>query len=119
MSREWLVSFGLLALGSTATAAPPPPSAGSTIQQVPQTPPPPKSIPEISVQGQNTTADSGNDQVRFRVTRLGITGERIFSAATLLAASGFKPDSDLSLADLRNVAARIANYYHQHGYFVA
>ena len=121
MSREWLVSFGLLALGSAAAAAaaPPPPSAGSTIQQVPQTPPPPKSLPEITVQGQNTPAESGADQVRFRVTRLNITGEHVFSADALLATSGFKPDSDLSLADLRNFAARIANYYHQHGYFVA
>ena len=120
MSRQWLVSFGLLALASHgAAAAPPPPSAGSTIQQVPQTPPPPKSLPEITVQGQNTPTESSSDQVRFRVRSLNITGEKVFSAGALIAASGFRPDSDLTLAELRNFAARIANYYHQHGYFVA
>jgi hemolysin activation/secretion protein len=50
---------------------------------------------------------------------LRVTGARAYSEAELLAVSGFKPGSELTITDLRGMAARIADYYHQHGYFVA
>jgi len=56
---------------------------------------------------------------KFLVRSLHVTGETRFSEAQLVAATDFKPDSELNLADLREFAARITSLYNQSGYFVA
>jgi hemolysin activation/secretion protein len=43
----------------------------------------------------------------------------VYSEATLLALTGFVPNTELTLADLQEMAARISKYYRQNGYFVA
>jgi len=59
------------------------------------------------------------DSARIKVNRLRVTGAKAYSEADLLAVTGFQPGSELSLTDLRGMAARIADYYHRSGYFVA
>ena len=44
---------------------------------------------------------------------------QVFSEAELLAVTGFRPESELTLAELRGMASKIALHYHTHGYFVA
>ncbi|MDB5458947.1 MAG: Polypeptide-transport-associated domain protein ShlB-type, partial [Caulobacteraceae bacterium] len=53
------------------------------------------------------------------VTSLHVTGQTRFSEAELVAASGFTPGGEQDLAGLRTMAARIADFYNRHGYFVA
>src|SRR4029079_19290205 len=61
----------------------------------------------------------GADGLRFPVRSLRVTGQTIYTEAELVGVTGFIPGGDLSLADLRSVASKIANHYHRNGYFVA
>ena len=109
----------LLAL-SPAVFAAPPPSAGSQMQQIPPVPMPEKVVPKIEQQQpRSPSAMVAPDSARIRVNRLRVTGAKAYSEADLLAVTGFQPGSELSLTDLRSMAARITDYYHRSGYFVA
>lgn len=48
-----------------------------------------------------------------------ITGARAYPEATLLAVAGFVAGRELTLAELRGMAAKIAGHYRGNGYFVA
>ena len=48
-----------------------------------------------------------------------MTGAHAFSEAALISITGFHPGAQLSLADLEKMAARITEFYRDHGYFVA
>jgi hemolysin activation/secretion protein len=50
---------------------------------------------------------------------LRITGQTAFTEVELLTVSGFAPGSDMTLPQLRTLAARISDYYHVRGYFLA
>jgi hemolysin activation/secretion protein len=47
-----------------------------------------------------------------------VTGQSLFSEAELVRISGFVPGRKLTIANLRGMAAKIADYYHRQGYFV-
>ncbi|MEO6354863.1 MAG: ShlB/FhaC/HecB family hemolysin secretion/activation protein, partial [Burkholderiaceae bacterium] len=53
------------------------------------------------------------------VNSLKVTGEKAYSEAQLLAVTGFRPGTELTLTDLNAMASKIADYYHRNGYFVA
>ena len=53
------------------------------------------------------------------VRTLHVTGETRFSEGDLIAVSQFKPNTILTLRDLRRLAARITDFYNASGYFVA
>jgi hemolysin activation/secretion protein len=55
----------------------------------------------------------------FAVRALHVTGQTQFSEAELIAATAFKPDSKLTLPELRGMVASITSYYNERGYFVA
>ena len=55
----------------------------------------------------------------IRIARVRFSGARAFSDATLAALAGVGTPRLLTLADLRAMAARVTDFYHQHGYFVA
>lgn len=55
----------------------------------------------------------------MRVNSLHLTGQTLYSEAELLGGTGFLAGEELSLGELRTMAARIANFYHERGYFVA
>jgi hemolysin activation/secretion protein len=57
--------------------------------------------------------------VKIVVKRLSVSGARAYPEAELLAVTGFAAGSELSLADLRTMAAKIAAFYHRNGYFLA
>jgi len=96
-----------------------PPSAGSQMQQIPPPPTPSRVVPRVEVAPRQAPVTPDLGTVKIVVKRLIVTGARAYSAAELLAVTGFVPGSELSLADLRGMAARIADYYHRNGYFVA
>lgn len=95
------------------------PSAGGQIQQIPPRVEPPRAIPEMRVERAETPAATPLDGPSVAVSALRVTGATVFSEAELITASGFKPGSTLSLAELRQLAVRIADFYNRQGFFVA
>jgi hemolysin activation/secretion protein len=118
MSKNHLIPFALLALSQSIFAAPPP-SAGSQMQQLPPLPNLQRSPPQVEVVPPGPQTGPQVEGQRIQVTQLRVIGARAYSEAELLAVTGFKPGSNLTIDDLRGLAARIADHYHQNGYFVA
>jgi hemolysin activation/secretion protein len=100
--------------------AQPPVDAGTQIQQIPPAPLPPRPAPAIpTLAPPGTVADAAPAGPTTRVTSLTLTGQTLFAEAALIAASGFVPNRDLDLGQLRALAARIAAFYNERGYFLA
>ena len=118
MLKNKFFSCILLAF-SHATFAAQLPVGGNQMQQIPAPPPDQKLPAPIEVEGHNTPVIADKDTAKMTVNNLKITGAQVYSEANLLAITGFKPGRKLTLADLRNIANRIADYYHHNGYFVA
>ena len=108
----------LLALCPAAFAAAPP-GAGGQLQQIPPSPTPDKVVPRVDLPQRNAPPADAPDSAKITVTRLRITGTQAYSEARLLEVTGFQPGAELSLTDLRGMAARLADFYHRNGYFVA
>lgn len=113
------VIFTLLALSQSAFAADVP-SAGSQFQQIPPSPVIQKEVPKIIVEPGITPAiPESTDQVKILVKSLHVIGQTRYSEAELIAVTGFKPGSELTLYQLRAMASKIAEHYRANGYFVA
>ena len=95
------------------------PSAGSQMQQIPPTPSLQRATPKVDVQPAGTPTLAQPDTVKIIVNSLRVTGAQAYSEVQLLGLTGFRAGSNLSLSDLRVMAARIADFYHQNGYFLA
>jgi hemolysin activation/secretion protein len=115
-----LFGLALLAL-SAGVAARQTPVAGNQLQQIPPTPQAPKAAPEMRVDPRLATAPAASeaDGERITVAGLAITGQRAFPEALLVEVAGVQRGSALNLAQLRAAAARIVDYYHSQGYFLA
>ena len=118
MPKHKLLSCALLAFSHCAFAQQIP-SAGSQLQQIPPSPIPPKSLPQVDLGRTEAPAQVPSDDARMRVNRLSITGAQAYPEADLLALTGFQPGREMSLAALRDMASKIADFYHRNGYFVA
>ena len=112
------VALALLVLSPTLFAQQPP-TAGSQMQQLPRIPSQQIAPPEVQVEQAGAPAITAADTVKIIVNSLKVTGAQAYPEAQLIAAAGFTPGRQYSLSDLRAMAARIADYYHQRGYFVA
>ena len=113
-----LLSLALLALGPCALAQQVP-GAGIQLQQL--TPPvaPTNNEPRIVIKQVAAPVTSGAESAQVRVDRLQFSGAPVGSDAELLAITEFKPGSDLTLAQLQEMAQRITQHYRAQGYFVA
>ncbi|MET3131160.1 hemolysin activation/secretion protein [Oxalobacteraceae bacterium GrIS 1.11] len=113
-----LLTLALLTLSQAAFAVDPP-GAGSQIQQIPVAPQPKKTFPEIRVQRGAVAPVAVDDDVKIVVQRLDITAATTFPADALRAVTGFVPGAQLTLSELRVMAAKVADFYHAQGYFLA
>lgn len=95
------------------------PGGGSQIQQLPPVPAPQAAPPEIRIQEGKPPNATDTSNVKVLVKSLRVTGSRVYSEDALLALTGFVPNTELTLADLEAMAARISKHYRQNGYFVA
>lgn len=95
------------------------PGAGAQLQQLPPPPVPQAAAPVIRIEESTAPAAPGSESVRVLVNELRLSGTHAFTPAELIAAARFKPGSQLTLSDLQAMAARITEFYRQHGYFVA
>ena len=114
-----ILTVVLVAAGQGALAQPIGASAGGQFQQIPPAPSQPRSLPDIRIERGQPPPSPGPEGVRIVVMSLHVTGESRFTEAELIAAAGFRPGVELDLAGLRILAARIADFYNRHGYFVA
>jgi hemolysin activation/secretion protein len=111
-----LLSLALLGL-CQGVLAQQPPTAGAL--QVPLSPPVPRAEPEIRIQQRAAPAAPAAEAARIRVDVLHIEGETLFPESELLALTGFRAGSELSLAQLQAMASRITEHYRRSGYFAA
>ena len=118
MFKNKLLPFALLAL-SQSLFAQQPPSAGSQIQQIPPSPVPQKIAPTIRIEPSSAPATPASDAAKIVVNSLQVTGVQTYPEAELVALTGFRPGSELTLADLRGMALKITEHYRSQGYFVA
>jgi len=117
VSVNKLIPLALLVMINNAYAVDPP-SAGSQLQQIPATPQLKKTLPEIRVQQNNAPASVAGDTTRITVQSLRISAPPMIAESELIAASGFVPGSELTLAELRALASKIAGVYQARGYFL-
>jgi hemolysin activation/secretion protein len=108
----------MLVLSPAAFAATPLGSGGQ-MQQIPPPPRPQTVAPVFEVKPTSQPVAAPQDSAKIIVNRLQVTGAQVYTEARLLEVTSFAPGSSLSLADLQGMAARIATYYRQNGYFVA
>lgn len=119
MLKHRLMPFALIAL-SQCIFAQQAPTAGSQLQQIPSSPLPQKGPPAIRIeQGPASPSTPGADELKILVKSLQVTGAQLYSEAELIAVTGFRPGSELSLNDLRALALKITERYRKDGYFVA
>ncbi len=118
MLKTRYFSLLLLALSQGVNAAQSP-SAGNQILQIPPPSIPPKIAPELDLEQSPAPTSPKSDQAKISVNGLMITGAHAYSEIDLLSHTGFKPGSELSLAELRSMTLKIVDYYHRNGYFVA
>ncbi|WP_300654799.1 ShlB/FhaC/HecB family hemolysin secretion/activation protein [Pseudomonas sp.] len=112
------MTFALLTLSSGVFAAQFP-DAGSQLQQLPPSPTLEKAEPEIRVEQSQVPAIPAAESVKIQVNSLHLTGQSRYSEAELLELTGFTAGEELSLGELQLMSARIADFYHKNGYFVA
>lgn len=117
--QKKFVACVVLTLSQGVYAASFVPSAGSQIQQIPVAPTLEKVPPHMSVEHSQAPAVPASDSARLKVSALHLTGHRLYSETQLLSLTGFVPGQELSLGQLQTMAAKIADFYHQKGYFVA
>jgi hemolysin activation/secretion protein len=113
--NKFLLPLALLVL-SQHTGAQQPPTAGSL--QVPLPPAVPRPEPQIRIEPR-TAPPVATGAMRIVVDTLRVEGAVSFPPEELLVLTGFRPGTELSLADLQGMAARITEHYRRHGYFVA
>jgi hemolysin activation/secretion protein len=118
MLKNKILPFALLALTQTIVSAQTP-TAGSQLRQIPPSPVPQQAAPRILVEQGDAQGAAAADQVKIDVATLRVTGARAYPEAGLLAVTGFKPGSQLTLSELRVMAAKIEQEYRSNGYFVA
>lgn len=118
MSKIKVFTVALVALSQSAFAAEVP-SSGGQIQQIPPAPVPQKAVPEIRIEPAKPLVAPVSEQVRILVNSLHVTGQTLYSEAELIGITGFSPGRELSLSELRGMAAKIADHYRRNGYFLA
>lgn len=63
-------------------------------------------------------ATPGAEEKKILVRNLLITGAKVFTAAELIAITGFTPGTELTLTELKAMASKITTHYAKNGYFV-
>lgn len=115
--RLLVCGLALVAQSASAQLAP---SAGGQLQQIPPEVTSPKAAPDFHVErGPSAAINSDSGGPTFAAQTLHITGITQFPESELILASGFRAGAQISLNDLRGMAARVTAYYNSNGYFLA
>lgn len=114
-----VLPFGLVLCDIALAQAPP--SAGSIQQQIERelAPRPVQPAPGIRIEQGAPHATATGEQQKIQVRTLSISGAQVYPEAALLELTGFGAPRELTLSELRAMAARITRHYRNNGYFVA
>ena len=115
MLKIRLLPIALLGLSQQALAQQLP-GAGSQIQQLAPAAVPQKAMPQIRIESGTAPGMPSANESKILVRTLRITGAKTYSEPELLALTGFVPGVELTLTDLRRMAARITAHYSTQGY---
>lgn len=119
MTQIQMVPWVLLGLAPIVFAQQAP-NSGAQMQQIPVAPLPPVSKPEpMRMKPVDLPKNERRGDVSMEVKALQIQGANSFSESDLIAQTGFQSGGQLTLAQLRGMSDRIADFYHQRGFFVA
>lgn len=118
MLKKVLLTAAFLAAGHGASAQQAP-NAGAQLQQIPPIQAPEKADPGLRIEAPPAPVRSDPVGAKTRVLSLRVSGASVFEEAELIAASDFTPGGEMSLAELRAMAARITGFYNRHGYLLA
>lgn len=104
-------------LAAPAMAQIPSPSAGQLLEQVR----PPRPFPDAPAieAPEETVTPPAKDEPRVRIMRLRITGSSVFSEEELLRQVNDAEFKELTLSEIKALAARITKYYRDRGYLLA
>ena len=120
MSRFLVVPYSLVLLAASQAAfAQQPLGGGGEIQQIPRAPMLQNAAPALPISPRPAAVIPLPTGAKFIVRSLHVTSQNSFSETDLIVAAQFLPGSEVQLADLQIMAARITEYYNRHGYFVA
>lgn len=113
-----LALLSTLVLTPSPALAQSPPDAGRVLEETRPAPSIP-ARPDLGLKIEGRPAMQAPDGVRFKVTRLGVTGATMFDSATLHALVQNGEGRDLDLAELNSLAQRITSHYRAQGYLLA
>lgn len=117
--KLFFVSLALL-VTSQSTFADTPGMGRVPIPQIPPSQIQPNELPKFKVEKTTPKLPSPTiDSQKISVKTLKITGQTLFDEQILISVAEFKSGSDLALSDLRLMTAKIANYFHINGFFLA
>lgn len=117
--KNTLLPLALLALSPNLLAQQIP-GAGSQLKQIAPTIPEPRVEPRIRIEEASASpAEPGSTSATVLVDTLQFSGAQVYPAAELSAIARFTPGTQLTLADMQAMAARITQHYRANGYFVA
>lgn len=119
MLKSGLITVALLTTAQAVFAQPQPTGAGGQLQQIPPAQMPLRTAPDIEVVRGEAAREPAAEGERIRIEELRVTGNRLFPEAQLVAVAGLAAGSALTLSELRDMAARIAGFYNDRGYFLA
>ncbi|MGU3389694.1 ShlB/FhaC/HecB family hemolysin secretion/activation protein [Sphingomonas sp. M1A8_2b] len=108
-----------LMISGQAAQAQVPVGAGGLLQQIPPVPLNEKSPADLQLDRKSPTEIPAAGGPKALVRSLRVTGATLFSERDLVAASTFRPNTELDLAGLKTLAANITGYYNSRGYFLA
>ncbi|WP_429207068.1 ShlB/FhaC/HecB family hemolysin secretion/activation protein [Massilia sp. UYP11] len=78
-----------------------------------------KAAPDVRIEAGNALPAAPSDSVKIVVNRVRVAGAQAYPEPKLLALTGFVPGSELSMADLLRMAARLVAHYRRDGYLLA
>ncbi len=98
-----------------------PPVTGGALQPLRSPEAMPAPPPKVDIQPASTPSPVASelDLLKIVVKSLQVSGSQAFAEADLIAVTGFKPGSVLTLGELRRMAQKVARYYQENGYPVA
>ena len=123
--KKHRISWGIFVLTGMASAlvqaAPAAPDAGQLSRELEKLPAMPKqtTVKPLRVEGEAVAPGLSNNEIRFAVKSIRVTGSTVFAAADLEALVADLTGAVRSLAELDAGVARITAYYRERGYLVA
>ncbi len=114
-----LAAFDPLASYAAGPVIPSGAGAGSLLQQIQPTEAPAPSSNDTGLRIEQAPVVPIPPGMQFTVGTIQITGNTLFTTAALHALIADSEGHDLTLSQLTDMAARITNFYHSHGYPLA